>query len=151
MPILEFHFNLLSLLIEYEVEILGERLSVNFEPLLKLSSSKIAVTVAPLANAKEVFVDNAPSMFAVPSTLRPSLMFIVELSSALMVVPFNLNPDATTPPVPPGESVISALLGELIVEPTKLKSPTDTDPKDKTPDPFVCKTWLALPSDEGSV
>jgi hypothetical protein len=67
-------------------------------------------------------------------------MFTVELSSELIVVPLILNADATTPPVPPGDSVISALDGEDIVEPLKLKSPTDTDPNDKTPDPFVCKT-----------
>ena len=121
--------------------------------LLRLSSSKIAVTVAPLASANDVDVDNAPSTFAVPSTFSPSFTFTVALSSALIVVPLNLNADATTPPVPPGVSVRSALLGVLIVDPVIVRSPVDAEtvPKDKTPDPFVCKTWFALPSDEGSV
>ena len=115
----------------------------------KLSSSAMPVTVAPDARASEVDDDNAPDTVAVPSTIKPSFILIVLESSALIVVPFNLRPDAITPPVPLGASVISALLGELMVEPTKLKSPTDTDPNDKTPAPFVCRTWFAVPSDEG--
>ena len=40
-PILEFHFNLRSLLIEYDVEILGDKLSTILDPVLKLSSSAL--------------------------------------------------------------------------------------------------------------
>ena len=50
-----------------------------------------------------------------------------------------------------GAQIILGILGEDIVEPVKLKSPTETVPNDKTPDPFVCKTWFALPSAEGNV
>ena len=40
-PTLEFHFNFLSSLSAYEVDILGEILSRNLDPLLKLSSSAL--------------------------------------------------------------------------------------------------------------
>ena len=40
-PILEFHLNLRSLLIENDVEILGDRLSISLDPILKLSSSAL--------------------------------------------------------------------------------------------------------------
>ena len=75
-----------------------------------------------------------------PSTATLSLKLIEVESAELILVPRIVTPLATTPPVPPGDKVISAFDGEEIVEPTKEKSPTDTVPNDNVPDPSVCKT-----------
>ena len=50
-----------------------------------------------------------PVVLIVPSTSKPSLMFTVDESSALIVVPLNLSAEAITPPVPPGAKIKSAL------------------------------------------
>ena len=50
-----------------------------------------------------------------------------------------------------GSNVLSAFDGEIIVEPVNVKSPTDTVPNVTEPEPSVCNTCPALPSDDGSV
>ena len=100
----------------------------NFTALLDdiSSSSLIPVTVAPsLAMFKDVVVVNAP-VTSVPA--------------------FNL-----ILPVPLGSSVKSAFDGAIIVDPLNEKSPTETVPNDSTPEPLVCNTWFAEPSDDGKV
>ena len=55
-----------------------------------------------------------PREVKVPSTVKPSLMFTVEESAALIVVPFNVSPAAITDPVPPGVILIFEFEDEVI-------------------------------------
>ena len=57
----------------------------------------------------------APETLAVPSTINPSLMFIELESSALKVVPAILIPEATTPPVPFGNKIMSSFDLALVI------------------------------------
>ena len=53
--------------------------------------------------------------------------------------------------MPPSIAVIPPYV-EAAVPPSRLPDPPpETVAKDKTPEPLVCKTWFALPSEDGSV
>ena len=61
---------------------------------------------------------------AVPSKTSASLIDIAVESSELIVVPANLIPDATTPPVPFGNRIISSFdLADTILLPSTSRSP----------------------------
>ena len=75
------------------------------------------------------------NVVCVPVTFKLPVIVVLALSSI--------------PPVPLGSKVISAFEGEIIVEPTKEKSPTDTVANDNVPDPSVVMNCPAEPSDVG--
>ena len=71
----------------------------------------------------------APDILAVPSTINPSFILIIEESSELKDVPANLIPPITTLPVPAGIRLIFSLdlvpvilLPENIIAPNHLSS-----------------------------
>ena len=78
---------------------------------------------APVTATVEVAV-TAPSTFIAPFTWKPSAIVINEESSALKVVPAILTADATTPPVPFGNNMISSFdLADVILRPLTSRSP----------------------------
>ena len=53
--------------------------------------------------------------------------------------------------MPPSIAVIPPYV-EAAVPPSRLPDPPpEESAKDKTPEPLVCKTWFALPSEDGRV
>ena len=74
-----------------------------------LSSSKIPVTVAPVANAKLV------DKLVAPDTFKPSLICTCVESSELIDVPLNFNELALTEPVPCGAKTISLFVVETML------------------------------------
>ena len=84
----------------------------------------VAVKVATPVTANVEAMVTAPETLAVPSTTKPSLMLIVLESSELIVVPAILIADATTPPVPLGNKIMSSFdLADVIRFPFTSRSP----------------------------
>ena len=80
--------------------------------------------VVPAVTAKVLDNVAAPDTLAVPSTTNPSLILIILESSELIVVPAILIADATTPPVPFGNKIMSSFdLADVIRLPLTSRSP----------------------------
>ena len=86
------------------------------------------------SSTTKVVVSN---VVCVPDTVKFPVIVVLAFSA--------ISPD------PLGSNVISAFDGEIIVEPVNVKSPTDTVPNVTAPEPSVCNTCPALPSDDGRV
>ena len=137
-----------------EVSLVVAKVPVLFGIVIVLSavgSCTVNVVSKPLSVAPSNTILASSPTLMLPSTSKTSAIVITVESDELKVVPLILIPEATTPPVPPGVSVRSALLGALIVEPVIVRSPSDRSANDKVPEPSVDKNCPAFPSEDGKV
>ena len=95
--------------------------SVTMALALKLSTSRLEIVELSASIVPVTVPVIVPDMF--PVTCRFSLIVICVESLELNSVPLICIPSTLTLPVPPGLSVMSALDGEIIVDPTKVRSP----------------------------